>query len=257
MPTTTIVGNWKMNKTPAEAGLLASDIKDRLTGKIGAAVVVCPPSIALESVCRALEGSQIAVGAQNVHSASEGALTGEISAQMAREFARYVIVGHSERRMLFGETDEFIGQKVAAVVDAGLRPILCVGEPPEVRSGGAAEEYVTAQLVEGLSLVSDVSAVLVAYEPVWAIGTGQAATSQEAQRMAGALRHRLRDFHGAAADEVPCLYGGSVNPANIAEFVKGPDVDGALVGGASLEAGSFADIVRVAACASGVSTGQG
>ena len=246
MPTTTIVGNWKMNKMPTEAGHLASDIRDRLADQAGAAVVVCPPSIALAAVYRALEGSQIAVGVQNVHSESVGAFTGEISAKMAREFAQYVIVGHSERRMIFGESDEFISRKVAAVVSAGLRPILCVGEPAEVRNGGTAERYVTGQLIEGLSCLEDLSGVLVAYEPVWAIGTGQAATSESAQEIAGALRDQLRDLYGVAADDVPCLYGGSVNADNVSEFSEQPDIDGVLVGSASLAADSFADIVTAA-----------
>lgn len=243
MPTRTIVGNWKMNKTPAEAAQLASEIRDRLLDHAGAAVVVCPPSIALETVCRVLDGSRISVGVQNVHSSSAGAFTGEISSEMAREFAEYVIVGHSERRTLFQESDELAGQKVSAVVNAGLRPILCVGEPHEVRSSGKAVEFVTNQLVVGLSHLSSPSDVLVAYEPVWAIGTGQAATPPTAQEMAGAIRSKLRDLYGVAGDEVPCLYGGSVSQANIAEFVDQPDIDGALVGGASLEAASFAAIV--------------
>ena len=247
MRNATIVGNWKMNRTPSEAGRLASAIRDTLTDHAGAEVVICPPSIALAAVHSALEGSNVAVGAQNVHSESGGAFTGEISAEMVREFATYVIVGHSERRMLFGESDEFISRKVAAVLSAGLRPILCVGEPAEVRSEGRAEEFVTGQLVEGLARVTDVSGVLVAYEPVWAIGTGQAATPQMAQEMIGALRAKLRDLYGVAADEVPCLYGGSVNPSNVSEFVQQPDVDGALVGGASLEAASFAGLVIAAA----------
>ena len=242
----TIVGNWKMNKTPSEAGRLASAIRNTLADHTGAEVVVCPPSIALAAVHSALDGSNVAVGVQNIHSESDGAYTGEISAEMAREFAHYAIVGHSEGRTLFGESDEFVSGKVAAVLSAGLRPILCVGEPAEVRSEGRAEEFVTRQLVEGLSRVTDVSGVLVAYEPVWAIGTGQAATSQVAQQMIGTLRAKLRDLYGAAADEVPCLYGGSVNPSNVSEFVRQPDVDGALVGGASLEAASFANLVIAA-----------
>ena len=142
MRNATIVGNWKMNKTPSEAGRLASAIRNTLTDHAGAEVVVCPPSIALAAVHSALEESNVAVGAQDVHPESDGAFTGEISAEMAREFATYVIVGHSERRMLFGESDEFISRKVAAVLSAGLRPILCVGEPDEVRSEGRAEEFV-------------------------------------------------------------------------------------------------------------------
>ena len=256
MPTTTIVGNWKLNKTPAEAASLASGIRNLLADHVEPKVVVCPPSIALESVCRVLEGSQIAVGAQNVHSEIVGAFTGEISAEMAREFAQYVIVGHSERRMHFGESDEFISCKVAAVMNAGLRPILCVGEPAEVRKSGEAEQFVTGQLIQGLSRVSDPTDVLVAYEPVWAIGTGEAATARAAQEIASSLRGKLRELYGAGADEVPCLYGGSVNSANISEFVEQPDIDGALVGGASLEADSFAGIVRAATLASGTRVGE-
>ena len=242
----TIVGNWKMNMTPSEGERLASEIRRQLAGSAGTTVVVCPPSIGLETVNRVLDGSDVAVGVQNIHSDFEGAFTGEISAEMACEFANYAIVGHSERRALFGESDEFIGQKVAAAERVGLRPILCVGEPSEVRSAGCAESYVTAQLLSGLSNVTYISRVLVAYEPVWAIGTGQAATPDVAQQIAAALRKVLRDRFGAAADQVPCLYGGSVNSANIAEFVEQSDIDGALVGGASLEAESFAGIVTAA-----------
>ena len=242
----TIVGNWKMNMTPSGSERLASEIRHRLAGSTGATVVVCPPSIGLETVNRVLNGSGVAVGVQNVHSDPQGAFTGEISAEMASEFASYVIVGHSERRALFDESDEFIGRKVAAAERAGLRPILCVGEPSDVRSTGCAESFVTAQLLSGLSDVNDVSRVLVAYEPVWAIGTGQAATPEVAQQIASVLRSALRDRFGAVADDVPCLYGGSVNSANIVEFVEQADIDGALVGGASLEAKSFADIVAAA-----------
>ena len=247
MPVTTIVGNWKMNKAPAEAGQLASEIRQRLDGSTGSAVVVCPPSVALETVSRVLSASEITVGAQNVHSEIEGAYTGEVSAAMAREFASYAIVGHSERRMLFGESDEFIGQKVASALTAGLRPILCVGESSDVRSAGRAETHVAAQLTSGLSKVTDISRVLIAYEPVWAIGTGQAATPEVAQEIASALRSSLRDRFGVVADKVPCLYGGSVNDSNITAFVDQPDIDGALVGGASLEAESFAGLVTVVA----------
>ena len=243
MRVTTIIGNWKLNKTPTEAGQLASEIRSRLAESPGSDVVVCPPSISLETVSRVLKDSGIDVGAQNIHSESEGAFTGEISAEMVREFASHAIVGHSERRTLFGETDDFIGRKVATATGAGLRPILCVGEPDEIRSAGQVESYVTAQLLSGLSQLSDVSGVLVAYEPVWAIGTGQAATPDVAQQMSAALRSALRDQFGTVADQVPLLYGGSVNAGNIADFVGQADIDGALVGGASLEAESFAGIV--------------
>ena len=238
MRTITIVGNWKMNKTPSEAENLASGIRSRLAGQAGADVVVCPPTVALETVSRVLQGSGIAVGAQDVHTETEGAFTGENSAEMVREFASYAIVGHSERRALFSESDEYVGRKVAAAGRAGLRPILCVGEASDVRSGGDAESYVTAQVLRGLSQLT--------YEPVWSIGTGQAATPEVAQQMSSALRSALRDQFGKVADEVPCLYGGSVNPANIAGFMEQADVDGALVGGASLDAESFASIVTAA-----------
>ena len=242
----TIVGNWKMNKTPSEAENLASGIRSRLAGQAGADVVVCPPTVALETVSRVLQGSGIAVGAQDVHSEIEGAFTGENSAEMICEFTSYAIVGHSERRALFSESDEYVGRKVAAADRAGLRPILCVGEPSDVRSAGCADSFVTAQLLGGLSQLTDISNVLVAYEPVWAIGTGQAATPEVAQQMSSALRSVLRDQFGKVADDVPCLYGGSVNAANIAGFMEQADVDGALVGGASLDAESFASIVTVA-----------
>ena len=147
--------------------------------------------------------------------------------------------------------DELVARKVAAVANAGLSPIVCVGESAEVRNRGKAEQFVTGQLVEGLSRLSDISGLLVAYEPVWAIGSGRAATSTEAQEMAAALRSRLGDLYGAASEDIPCLYGGSVNPVNIAEFIEHPDIGGALVGGASLEADSFAGIVRAAAHANG------
>ena len=232
-----------MNKAPNEAGVLAAEIRARLVDPGGATVVVCPPSIALGTVSRVLDGSRIAVGAQNVHSEGRGAFTGEISAEMAREFVDFVIVGHSERRAQFGESDEFINAKVAAATNAGLRPILCVGEPLDVRDSGNAYEFVANQLIQGLSGISDVSRLAVAYEPVWAIGTGQAATAVTAQETLGTIRTTLRERFGAAADDVPCLYGGSVTGANIAEFVQQPDIDGALVGGASLAADSFAEIV--------------
>lgn len=246
MPVRTIIGNWKLNRTPSEAARLASGIRRRLADSTGAVVVVCPPSIALETVSRVLDGSGIAVGAQNVHSETEGAFTGEISADMVREFASYAIVGHSERRMLFGESDEFVGRKVAAAVKAGLRPILCVGEPSDVRNAGRAESHVTAQLLSGISHLTDISGILVAYEPVWAIGTGQAATPEVAQEISATLRSAMRERFGTVAEEVPCLYGGSVNSANIRDFVDQRDIDGALVGGASLEAESFAAIVEAA-----------
>ncbi len=249
MPILTIVGNWKMNTTPSSASCLAADIRERLTNRGGASVVVCPPSIALHSVRSALEGSDIGVGAQNIHWEREGAFTGEMSADMARELAEYVIVGHSERRAMFGESDEIVGKKAAAAVSAGLRPILCVGESAAERRAGSAEPAVVSQLDAGLAGVDDATGILVAYEPVWAIGSGEAATPDVAQRMARAIKAALEARFGDAAKRTPCLYGGSVSADNIAGFIAQPDIDGALVGGASLSADSFALIVENAAAA--------
>ena len=235
-----------MNTTPSEAGLLATQIRTRLTDHGGATVVLCPPSIALSTVSRSLDGSHIAVGAQNIHPETSGAFTGEISSEMASAFADYVIVGHSERRALFGESDEFVSRKVASALDAGLRPILCVGESVDVRDQGRAEPFVRDQLINGLARVDSLSRILIAYEPVWAIGTGQAATPEVAQEMLGMIRSTLADRFGDAAIDVPCLYGGSVTVANVSEFVGQRDIDGSLVGSASLTAESFSDIVREA-----------
>ena len=245
MKTTAIIGNWKMNTTPKEAVGLASGIRDRLEGQeLGqASVVVCPPFVSLDSVSRALEGSEISVGAQNLHSETHGAFTGEISAEMLRGLAEFVIVGHSERRTLFAESDDMAAAKVETALGAGLKPILCVGETLQQRRAGEATETVERQVAKGLSKVNDVSQTMIAYEPVWAIGTGEAATPEVAQKMMAAIRSGLRSRFDAEADSVPLLYGGSVNAGNARLFVGQPDIDGALVGGASLSADSFTEIV--------------
>ena len=206
-------------------------------------MVICPPHISLDRVAQAVAGSAIRLGAQDVHPESSGAFTGEVSAPMLADLVEFVIVGHSERRALFAESDEFIGRKVVASIGAGLKPILCVGESLEDRRAGRAEGVVSSQLLAALADVTDVSPLLVAYEPVWAIGTGEAATPQIAQDMMSAIRSALRSRFGDAADSVPCLYGGSVAAENVQSFVRQPDIDGALVGGASLSAESFAAIV--------------
>ena len=245
METATIVGNWKMNTTPDTAVSLASVIRDCLKGRKVAqiTVIVCPPFVSLDRVSRALRGSGISVGAQNLHSEPSGAFTGEISAEMLREVAEFVIVGHSERRALCGESDELVAAKLEAALDAGLKPILCVGETLQQRRAGEAQETVERQTAEGLSKVNDVSQTMIAYEPVWAIGTGEAATPEVAQEMMASVRSGLRSRFGDQADSVPLLYGGSVNAGNIRRYVSQPDIDGALVGGASLSADSFAEIV--------------
>ena len=250
MTIATIVGNWKMNLIPSQSAELAAGIRSRLSGVADISVVVCPTSVALPTVSEVLAGSGIAVGAQNIHHENEGAYTGEISAAMVRELCDFVIVGHSERRAEFGETDELVARKLATAVSAGLTPILCVGETLSDRSRGDAEDVVSDQLLAGLSRVDGTAGVIVAYEPVWAIGTGESATPEIAQSMMAVLRSTLRSGLGDAYSSTPCLYGGSVNPDNIGELIGQADIDGALVGGASLYADSFSDIVRNSAAAS-------
>ena len=249
-----IVCNWKMNTTLSEAKALAASIAERVSngtsaGSVGVEVVVCPPFISLSVVQAALQNSNISIGAQNLHHAANGAYTGEVSAGMLIGICKYAIVGHSERRSLFGETDEAVNLKVKAALDAGITPILCIGESLEERESGNAKSVVERQVRAGLDGV-DVGGVVVAYEPVWAIGTGQSASPEIAQSMMAHIRQTLAAIGGAdAADTVPLLYGGSVNAANIAGYIAQPDVSGALVGGASLDAESFADIVSVAGTA--------
>ena len=239
----TIIGNWKMNTTPKSGSILGYDISGLAFGKDTIDIVICPPHISLDRVAQAVAGSNVRVGAQDVHPEDSGAFTGEVSAPMLAELVDFVIVGHSERRALFAESNEFIAGKVTASIEAGLRPVLCVGESLEDRRAGRAESVVNSQLLACLADVTDVSSLLVAYEPVWAIGTGEAATPQIAQDMMSSIRSALRSRFGDAADSVPCLYGGSVNGDNVQSFVRQPDIDGALVGGASLSAESFAAIV--------------
>ena len=246
-----IVGNWKMNTTIAEAKALAASVAECLSHDIladyaGVEVVVCPPFISLSAVQASLQDSNISIGAQDLHYASSGAYTGEVSAGMLNGICKYAIVGHSERRSLFGETDETVNLKAKAALDAGIIPILCVGESLEERESGNAMSVVERQVRVGLDGI-DVSGVVVAYEPVWAIGTGQSASPEIAQSMMAHIRQTLAAIGGAdAADTVPLLYGGSVNAGNIAGYITQQDVSGALVGGASLDAQSFTDIVSVA-----------
>ena len=244
MTTSIIVGNWKMNTTSDSAIILAYDIQSKTSGETSIDIVICPPHIALDRVSRTVSGSSVRVGAQDVYPESFGAFTGEVSPLMIAEFAEFVIVGHSERRAIFGESDEFIRRKVVASLEAGLKPILCVGESLEDRRAGRADDVVKAQLLDSLAGIEDVAGILVAYEPVWAIGTGEAANPQIAQHMLGSIRSALKSRFGATADSVPCLYGGSVNADNIQDYVREPDIDGALVGGASLDADSFVSIVN-------------
>ena len=248
MPTPIIAGNWKMNTTLQEAKELVTQMRLGLEAVEGVHKVVCPPFVSLAAIAETLRGSTISLGAQDVYPEEQGAYTGEVSPIMLADICHFVIVGHSERRQLFDETDEFINRKVKAAFKAGLTPILCVGERLEEREQGRAEGVVEGQLGDCLSGVDSPGDLVVAYEPVWAIGAGRAATPDMAQGMMAHVRSVLAARYGGhAASDVPLLYGGSVNPANISQFVREKDIDGALVGGASLDAGSFVEIVQKAA----------
>ncbi len=248
MTRTIIAGNWKMNMTAAEARGLVAAMLPGLKEVEGVETVVCPPFVALEAVGGLLRGAGVALGAQDLHHEDEGAFTGEVSGPMLRELCEFVIVGHSERRLIFGETDDVVGKKVGAARRVGLRPIVCVGERLEEREGGSAEAVVERQLRRGLEGAESSDGLVVAYEPVWAIGTGRAATPDDAQSMMAHVRRVLASIFGAAfARDVPLLYGGSVTADNVAGFVRENDVNGALVGGASLSADGFVQLVRNAA----------
>ena len=244
-----VAANWKMHTTPAEAADLAATIASR-TREPNVTRVICPPFVSLAAVRDALAASDpdVGIGAQNVHHEAAGAYTGEVSAPMLAGLATWVIVGHSERRRDFGETDERIGQKLGRATDAGLRAILCVGERAEERDAGEAESVVETQLRGALAghdpAVLSAAGLVVAYEPVWAIGTGRTALGSDAATMAEAIRRTLAALGwGTAADTLPVLYGGSVTAASIADFLAEPAIDGALVGGASLKPDEMAGIV--------------
>jgi triosephosphate isomerase len=244
-----IAGNWKMNTTIDEAISLVESLRDLLPHRENVDIVVCPPFTMLADVCQALKRSSIRLGAQNMHWEPQGAFTGEVSAKMLLTAGcQYVILGHSERRHHFGETDEGVQKKVAAALISGLRPILCLGERLEERERGQTEEVVSRQLkkaVEGLSS-EEMLKIVIAYEPVWAIGTGKAATPEMANDVHHYLREVLKDLYSEpVASSVRIQYGGSVTEENAASLLIQPDIDGALVGGASLKAESFARIVHV------------
>jgi len=246
-----IAGNWKMNKTPADGVTLATDLVAAIGKQSDVDVVVCPPFTALESVGKALEGSNVKLGAQTMHFEASGAFTGEISAPMLRAiFATHVILGHSERRTLFGETDELVNKKVLAALKNQLRPIFCVGETLAERESGSTLKVVQTQVEKGLEGVSKemAASLVVAYEPVWAIGTGKVATTEQAQEVHAFIRGLLTKlFTEPVAQRVRILYGGSMKPANAPELLAQKDIDGGLIGGASLEARSFVELVTAAA----------
>ena len=245
-----IAGNWKMNMTPSQAKTLIEELKPLVAGKNGCEVIVCVPFVDLTTAVEAVRGSNIRVGAQNVHFADKGAYTGEISAAMLKEVgAEYVVIGHSERRQYFGETDVTVNQRVTAAVRAGLKPILCVGELLEQRDQGITAEIVSLQTKIALSGITaeEMKQIIIAYEPVWAIGTGRTATAEQAEEVCAVIRDVLKGLYGEdVAEAVTVQYGGSMKPGNAAELLAKTNVDGGLIGGASLVAKDFAAIVNAA-----------
>jgi len=244
-----IAGNWKMNKTTGEAVELVESIKTRVGDVTGADIIVCPPFTALASVVEAVKGSNICVGAQNVHWEEAGAYTGEIAPSMLCDLdVTYAIIGHSERRQYFGETDENVNKRLKAALASGLHPIVCLGESLEQREQGITESVIEKQIDKGLVGLSpeQMEKTILAYEPVWAIGTGKTATPEQAQEVHAFIRSFLENKFGNVADNVIIQYGGSVKPANAQKLLQQKDIDGALIGGASLKPDDFAEIVHCA-----------
>ena len=245
-----IAGNWKMNKTASEGKSLVEALKPLVADVCPskADIIVCPPFTTLSAVVEAAAGSNIKVGAQNIHWAESGAYTGEISAAMLKEAGvEYVIIGHSERRQYFGETDQTVNARVKAALAAGLKPIICIGETDEERTGNRTEEVLATQLAGGLEGLTGetVANLILAYEPVWAIGTGKTATPEMAEETHSFIRKFIADKFGAeAAAGVVIQYGGSMKPENAEELVRQADIDGGLIGGAALKADSFAALVK-------------
>jgi triosephosphate isomerase len=242
-----IAGNWKMFKTVHETVVFVKELRTAVRDVTGVEIVVAPPFTAVHAAAEAARNTNIGVAAQDLYWEKEGAFTGEVSATMVKEAgAEYVIIGHSERRRLFGETDAIVNRKTAAALAADLTPIVCIGETLEEREANATFDVLDRQVKEGLDRLSgaQIAELVIAYEPVWAIGTGRHATAAQAGEAHAHIRKRLRQwFGGDAADHCHVIYGGSVKPDNIRDLIAEPDVDGALVGGASLEVRSFQEIV--------------
>jgi len=249
MRTPLIAGNWKMHKTLAEARELVAGIREGIQGVEGVDVLICPPFSLLFPMAKAVADSPIMLGAQNAHEAAQGAFTGEVSVPMLKDAGcTHVIIGHSERRHVFGEGGAVLNKKVRAVVAAGLDVIYCVGETLEEREAQRTHAVVEQQLTDAVSVDVPPDQLIIAYEPVWAIGTGKTATPDQAQDVHAFVRSRLGAVYGeATADEIRILYGGSVKPGNAAELAAKPDVDGALVGGACLASADFVAIIAAAA----------
>ncbi|TRZ49915.1 MAG: triose-phosphate isomerase [Dehalococcoidia bacterium] len=241
-----IAGNWKMNTTVSQAVELVSEMRHELDEIDNIDKVICPPFISLVAVGELIKGTSIKLGAQNMYFEEKGAYTGEISPLMLADLCELVIIGHSERRQYFNETGEMVNKKILAALGVGLKPILCIGERLEENEAGRTEEVVTGQLRSALAGVNRPNDLIIAYEPVWAIGTGKAATGKQANETIGFIRRNLAELYGKEmAQEVRILYGGSVTAANTGEFINQPEIDGALVGGASLKASEFLSIIRL------------
>ena len=245
-----IAGNWKMYKTNSEAIQLAEAIKAKTTSIKSTRIIVCPPATALTSVFSVIEGSNIALGAQNIYWESEGAFTGELSTDMIKSAgAQYVIIGHSERRQYFHETDDMVNKKALFALQSNLNPIICIGESLEQREQGTTKDIINDQLDGALKNISTEQMIrtIIAYEPIWAIGTGKTATPEQAQDVHAFIREKLQSlFDAATSKSVVIQYGGSVKPANAQDLLSQDDIDGALVGGACLEAESFSAIIKTA-----------
>lgn len=239
-----IAGNWKMNTTISEAVELVKAMQDELDKIANVDKVICPPFVSLAAVRELIEGSSIKLGAQNLFFVEKGAYTGEISPLMVSDLCEFVIIGHSERRQYFNETGEIVNKKIVAALKVGLKPILCIGERLEENEAGKTEEVVTGQLGSSLTGIDYINGLIIAYEPVWAIGTGRAATGEQANETISLIRRNIaRLYSDGIAQDMRILYGGSVTAANTTEFMKQPEIDGALVGGASLKATEFLSIV--------------
>jgi triosephosphate isomerase len=242
-----IAGNWKMNMTPSECAKLIGDLKP-LVKNAKCDVVVCPPFVDLAAAKEALAGSGIRLGAQNVHWAEKGAYTGEVSVDMLKELGvEYAIIGHSERRQFFGETDEGVNKRARAALAGGITPIVCVGESLEQREAGETEAWVGAQTEAALRDMSgdEVTKIVIAYEPIWAIGTGRTATSEQADETIAVIRGTVKKLYGGTvAEAIRIQYGGSMNPKNAAELMTMSNIDGGLIGGASLKAADFSQVVH-------------
>jgi triosephosphate isomerase len=247
MPRVVVAGNWKMNLTYTEAIKLATDINYGCNGIEAVEIIVAPPYVSLFGIKQVIGNGPVKLAAQNMFYEDYGAFTGEISPLMLRETCDYVILGHSERRMMFGESNQLVNMKAQSAIRHGMSPIICVGETTEERDSGEAENVIMKQLQESLENIIDISGLIIAYEPVWAIGTGQSATPTIANdMMGGCVKKTLTSIFGSQSDDIPVLYGGSVSSVNTLDFLNCESISGVLVGSASLDGPNFIDIIRQA-----------